>query len=187
VPSSPPAMPSAPAIATNWSAAAAQLGNHELAPYVENYQLRMNMDQGDSPLRLRDFFERYDKSYVAEKLRADWIRWLGKRSMWSEIDAEYPEADRPEPDVTCYSQQARLARDDRTVLDDAEKLWLTMLEPPEACRRCLSADRQPARVHGRRCLGAGAASSKPIAPGWAKTTLNYLPPSQMPMPGARHA
>jgi hypothetical protein len=29
--------------------------------------------------------------------------------MWSEIDAEYPKLLAPEPDVTCYYQQARLA------------------------------------------------------------------------------
>ena len=88
--------------------AAGQIGNHELAPYVENYQLRMTMDQGDSTA-LRGFFERYERSYVAEKLRADWIRWLGKRGGGSEIVVEYPKLIAPEPDVTCWFQQARLA------------------------------------------------------------------------------
>ena len=96
--------------------AASQLGNHELAIYVESYRLRMAMDQGDSA-SLRSFFERNEKSYVSEKLRADWIRWLGKRSTWNEIDGEYPKVLAPEPDVTCYSQQARLARNDKSVLD----------------------------------------------------------------------
>ena len=68
--------------------ATAQLGNHELVPYVENYRLRMYMDQGDSAA-FQDFFGRYEKSYVVEKLRADWIRWLGKRSMWTEVEQEF--------------------------------------------------------------------------------------------------
>ena len=85
-----------------------EIGNHELAPYVENYQLRMIMDQGDTPA-LRGFFDRNDGTYVAEKLRADWIRWLGKRGNWAEIIVEYPKLTAPEPDVTCWSQQARLA------------------------------------------------------------------------------
>ena len=85
-----------------------QLGNHELAPYAENYRLRMWMEKGD-PSTIRDFLQRNDGSYVAEKLRADWIRWLGKRAGWSEVDAEFPRLLAPEPDVTCYSQQARLA------------------------------------------------------------------------------
>lgn len=52
-----------------------QLGSHELAPYAENYRLRMWMEKGD-PSTIRDFLQRNDGSYVAEKLRADWIRWL---------------------------------------------------------------------------------------------------------------
>ena len=97
--------------------AAAQVGSHELAPYVENYQLRMFMDQGNAEA-LRDFFSRYEKSYVVEKLRADWIRWLGKRSTWNEVEAEYANMIAPEPDVTCYNQKARLARNDLSPLDE---------------------------------------------------------------------
>src|SRR5574343_1735910 len=86
-----------------------QLGHHELAAYAENYRLRMWMDKGE-PDGIRDFLQRNEGSYVAEKLRADWIRWLGKRALWSEVDAEYPKLLAPEPDVTCYSLQARTDR-----------------------------------------------------------------------------
>jgi soluble lytic murein transglycosylase len=159
--------------------ATAQLGNHELAPYVENYRLRMWMDQGDVTA-MRSFFERYDKSYVAEKLRADWIRWLGKRSMWSEVDTEYPRLLAPEPDVTCYSQQARLARDDRSVLDEAEKQWLTMLEPPEPCRPVMDALVSGQRVSTDDVWTRARRQLEGNRPAWTKTTLNYLPDSQMP-------
>jgi soluble lytic murein transglycosylase len=67
----------------------------------------MWMDQGDSA-GLRDFLQRHDGSYVAEKLRADWIRWLGKRGMWNEVDAEFPKMLAPEPDRLPANQQARL-------------------------------------------------------------------------------
>ena len=118
--------------------AATQVGNHELLPYVESFRLRLWMDQGDFAA-IRAFLERHDKSYVAEKLRADWIRWLGKRSTWNEIDMEYPRLLAPEPDVTCYAQQARLARNDFSVLDEVAKVWLTQLEPPEPCQPVLAA------------------------------------------------
>ncbi|MDE2440247.1 MAG: lytic transglycosylase domain-containing protein [Betaproteobacteria bacterium] len=159
--------------------AISQLGSHELTPYAENYRLRMWMDKGD-PSNLRDFLQRYEGSYVAEKLRADWIRWLGKRSMWNEVDAEFPKMIAPEPDITCYSQQARLAHDDRSVLVEAEKLWLAMLEPPEPCRPVLDAlvagqkiSTDDVWARARRQVEANRAN-------WAKTTLNYLPDSQIP-------
>jgi soluble lytic murein transglycosylase len=154
--------------------AAAQIGNHELAPYVENYQLRLGMDQGDS-LAMRSFLARHEGSYVAERLRADWIRWLGKRGLWVEIVPEYPGLLAPEVDVTCWSQQARIATGDRTALDEAQPSWLAMPEPPEACRGVLEALVRDGRItvddvwaRARRQFEAGKT-------GPAKATLGALP------------
>ncbi len=159
--------------------ASSQIGNHELAVYAENYRLRMNFDQGDSAA-IRSFLERNERSYVAEKLRADWIRWLGKRAAWSEIDSEYPALIAPEPDVTCWQQQGRLARGDRSVLDEAEKLWLTMLEPPEPCRAVFDAVVAGQRVDAEAVWTRARRQVEANRPGWAKTTLNYLSDSQTP-------
>jgi soluble lytic murein transglycosylase len=159
--------------------AASQLGNHELAPYVENYRLRMWMDKGD-PNGLRDFLQRNEGSYVAEKLRADWIRLLGRRSTWNEIDTEFPKMLAPEPDVVCYSQQARLARNDRAVLAEAEKQWLTLLEPPEPCRPLLDAVVTNQRITTDDIWTRARRQLEANRPTWAKTTLNYLPEGQTP-------
>ena len=156
-----------------------QLGSHELAPYAENYRLRMWMEKGD-PSAIRDFLQRHDGSYVAEKLRADWIRWLGKRAAWSEVDAEFPALLAPEPDVTCFSQQARLARDDRSVLNEADKLWQAMLEPPEPCRPVLDA---LVASQAKTADDVWARARRQVEinrPGQARNTLNYLPESQVP-------
>jgi soluble lytic murein transglycosylase len=159
--------------------ASSQLGNHELAPYVENYRLRMWMDKGD-PNNIRDFLQRNDGSYVAEKLRADWIRWFGKRASWNDVDAEFPKMLAPEPDVVCYSQQARLARNDRSVLAEAEKQWLTMLEPPEPCRPVMDALVANQRITTDEVWARARRQIEANRPSWAKATLNYLPDSQMP-------
>ncbi|UCV28464.1 lytic transglycosylase domain-containing protein [Ferribacterium limneticum] len=159
--------------------ASSQLGNHELAPYAESYRLRMWMDKGD-PNNLRDFLQRNEGSYVAEKLRADWIRFLGKRAAWNEVETEFPKLLAPEPDVTCYNQQARLARDDRSVLAEAEKLWLTMLEPPEPCRPILDALVASQKMTADDVWARARRQLEANRPSWTKTTLNYLPDSQMP-------
>ncbi len=159
--------------------AAGQIGNHELAPYVENYQLRMNMDQGDSAA-IQSFLERNERSYVAEKLRADWIRWLGKRGMWLEIDAEYPKLLAPEPDVSCYFQQARLAAADPAALDQAQKLWLTMLEPPEACRPLLAALVRDNHVNTDDLWLRARRQFEANRTGNARNTLAALPAGQAP-------
>ena len=159
--------------------ATSQLGNHELTPYAESYRLRMWIDKGD-PADMRDFLQRNEGSYVAEKLRADWIRWLGKRAMWTDVDAEFPKLLSPEPDVTCYSQQARLARNDQTVLAEAEKLWLTMLEPPEPCRAIMDTLVANQRITTDEVWARARRQLEGNRPGSAKTTLNYLPASQTP-------
>ena len=159
--------------------AAAQIGNHELAPYVENYQLRMTMDQGDSSAT-QAFLRRYEGTFVAEKLRADWIRWFGKRGYWSEIQREYPGLLAPEADVTCYYQQARLANGDLAVLDDAGKLWLVQLEPPEACRPVLEALIRNNRVTAEDVWARARRQFEANKTGPAKLTLSALPDSQMP-------
>ena len=157
--------------------AAGQIGKHELAPYVENYQLRMTMDQGDSTV-LRGFFERYERSYVVEKLRADWIRWLGKRGGWSEIVVEYPKLVAPEPDVTCWFQQARMASGDKAAFNDVQQVWLTMLEPPEACRAVLDALIRDNRVTIDDIWARAHRQFEANRTGPAKLTLAALPAGQ---------
>lgn len=164
---------------TRLEQAAAGIGNHELAAYVENYRLRMEMDSGNGEA-LRAFLARHDGTSVAERLRADWIRWLGKRSTWNAIEREYAALLAPEADVTCWNQQARLVRGDRSVLDEADRLWLTMLEPPEACRPVIEALVFAQRVSADDVWLRARRQLEANRPGPARSTLNYLPDSLMP-------
>ncbi len=164
----------------NLERALSEIGRHPLAIYAESYRLRILMERNADTSGIPAFLARNEGSYSAEKLRADWIRWLGKRGNWTEIGNEYPKLQAPENDVTCYSQQARWANGDASVLDEIGKQWLTLLEPPEACRPLfdllvsserIKADDIWTRVH--RQIEANR-------PGAARATLNYLPESQLP-------
>ncbi len=157
--------------------AAEQIGKHALAPYVENYQLRMNMEQGDSAA-MRDFLARQEGSYVAEKLRADWIRRLGKRGEWSEIVVEYPNLLAPDADATCYYRQALLAGGDKAPLDEAQQLWLTMPEPSDACRPLFEALIRDNRVTVDDLWARARRQFEANRTGPAKVTLAALPASQ---------
>lgn len=160
--------------------AAAALGSgHELAPYVEYFQLRMNLEQLD-PAAVRAFLDRFEHSYVAEKMRADWLRLLARKTQWELFSDEYPKLLAPEQDMACYSLQARLARQDKTALDEAQALWLGLLEPPDACIPVLEAliwekkalaDDVWQRI--RRQFEANRTN-------WAAATMTYLPASQTP-------
>ena len=76
--------------------------------------------------------------------------------------------------------QARLARKDRTALDEVQRQWLTLLDPVEPCRLALEALIWEKRVLAsdvweriRRQFEANRAS-------WARQTMMYLPASQTP-------
>ncbi|MDR2187510.1 MAG: lytic transglycosylase domain-containing protein [Azonexus sp.] len=159
--------------------AAARIGDHELAAYVENYQLRMKLEDGDSAA-LRDFLARYEGSSVAERLRADWIRSLARRAAWGEVEREYARLIAPERDITCLYQQARLARGDRSALDDIAPLWLDLLDPPVDCQPLLDALVIARRVGVDEVWQRIHRQLESNRTGPARATLNYLPDSEMP-------
>ncbi len=160
--------------------AAASLGsNHDLAPYVEYFQQRMRLEQADAAA-VNAFAERYPGSYVAERLRSDWLRLQAKKQQWPEVETAFEALRNPEQEVTCLVLQARLARKDAKTLEEAQPLWLDLLEHPEGCvpviealiwEKKVLADDVWARV--RRQFEANRTA-------WAKSTLHYLPESQTP-------
>lgn len=160
-------------------AASASIGKHPLAPYAENYRLRSLLARNDTG-GIPRFLAAHEGSYVAEKLRADWIRWLGKREIWDLVEAEYPKLLAPEADVTCLNQQARWTRGERSVLEESSGLWLNMLEPPESCLGVLDTQVK-ARLLDSDAVWARARLQIEInRPLRARQTLDYLPASQAP-------
>jgi soluble lytic murein transglycosylase len=68
---------------------APELAGHDLEAYVDYWRLAVDLGNAD-PDTVRAFFARYKGSYVAEKLRGDWLRQLGKQQRWEEFAREYP-------------------------------------------------------------------------------------------------
>ncbi|HQR05087.1 MAG: lytic transglycosylase domain-containing protein [Proteobacteria bacterium] len=155
------------------------LANHVLKPWVDYWDLSLRM-KDDEP-GVRAFLAREKGSYLAEKLRGDWLRLLGRQGRWSTFEEEFPGLIQPDQELTCYAWQSRLARSqDRSVLDEARAAWFATGDLPDACtplmdrlvsERRLSADDVWDRV--RRLLDAG----KPKA---AIAAAAYLPDRQIP-------
>ena len=55
-----------------------QIGSHPLAVYAENYRLRNLLAKNDAS-GIPSFLDANEGTYVAEKLRADWLRCLRRR------------------------------------------------------------------------------------------------------------
>ena len=152
---------------------------YELAPYVDYWRILLDLKDVD-PASVGLFLERNQNTYVAEKLRIDWLRQTGKQQQWEQFDVEYSRLAQPDQSLACYALQSRRARGDSSALDDAMPLWLNLLEPPEPCYPVLEAliidkrvlaDAVWARI--RRQFEANKIEA-------AIYSMNYLPPSQTP-------
>jgi soluble lytic murein transglycosylase len=157
---------------------AESLRGSEFAPWVEHWQLRLRIEE-DSVEGVREFLDREAGSYLAEKVRGEWLRQLGKRQDWETFQREYPSLVQPDQEVSCYAMQARLVRQqDLTALDEARPLWFSVLDLPDGCQPLmdrlladgrLTADDIGARV--RRLL-----EMKKV--GAVKTVTRLLPAAQ---------
>jgi soluble lytic murein transglycosylase len=155
--------------------------DHELRPWVEYWQLRLKLEDNQTD-GVAAFLSRQQGSYVAEKMRGDWLRWLGRQAAWDAFQQEYPKLAQPDNDIACYAFQARLARGDATALDEARPLWFTLIDMPESCvpvmerlitERRLNGDDAWQRV--RRLLEANKLKE-------AKRFARYLPLGEAPAP-----
>ena len=84
---------------------------------------------------MREFLATYASSYVSERLRADWLRVLGKRSDWQEFERQAKGSQAGDLEVSCYRSSARLERGDEDPGADAMAMWLEPSELPEGCQR----------------------------------------------------
>ena len=157
-----------------------QAQGHVLAPYIDYWRLQFELKNDVDPALVRAFLERNQGSYIAEKMRGEWLKQLGKKQQWTLFDAEYPAMQQPDQELQCYALQSRRLRGEAAMLDDAMPLWLTLVETPEACYPVLEAlilekrvlaDGVWARI--RRLVEANRLSG-------ARYAMNYLPQSQTP-------
>ena len=114
------------------SKASAPLGGHLLAPYLEYWRLKLRLE--DNPdADVRAFLQRAAGSYLADRLRADWLKQLGKRGEWASFDPELPLLVQDDLELRCYAWLSRLARTDEGAYEEAKAIWLEPRELPEGC------------------------------------------------------
>jgi len=153
---------------------APKLKGHLLEPYVEYWQLFFRLP-GASAEDVRDFLSRYPGTALAEQLRADWLKVLGRSGRWELFQAEYAALSGDDPEVTCYMLLARWKREDASVLGDFKTVWNAPRELPEGCLALARAIYSSGQLGSREAwerfralVGAGAMSA-------AKRTMAFLP------------
>lgn len=112
---------------------AKRLSGHVLEPYVLSWQVRMRLEQL-APAEIRATLARFPDAYAMDRLRADWLRQLGRKGQWEHFGEEIGKVQTAgDLELTCYQLQYRLAGGDAGALAAARPLWLTDKDTPEAC------------------------------------------------------
>ena len=120
---------------------AQRLDDAALAPYVEYYLLRQGIERPDEAV-IQDFIRREEGSYLSERLRADWLKTLGKQGRWSEVSRQYKALRAPDLESRCLQIQAIARLGDAAARQknqaEAETLWQTIISVPEGCQPLFS-------------------------------------------------
>ena len=114
--------------------AQAALKTHPLAPWADYYALNLQLREKDgTDAGIAEFIDRHAGSYLAEKMRGDWLRWLVEREEWSRAQALFVQLQRPDADAACRGLHARLRLGEAGAVTDAQTLLASSAPLAEAC------------------------------------------------------
>jgi len=111
---------------------AQRLQQTPLEVYISYYQLRMRLETVE-PGVIRAYLARPDDTPLIDKMRAEWLRALGRKQQWELFDSEYPRLLAEDAELSCYALQSRLRSRQQAALHEARDLWLSGKDRPESC------------------------------------------------------
>ncbi|MBV1777123.1 lytic transglycosylase domain-containing protein [Burkholderiaceae bacterium DAT-1] len=105
-----------------------------LAIYPEYWQVSLQIDTLPDQ-EIRQFLDRYPDSWLAEKLRGEWLRNLGMKRKWPTFAQEWPRLQQWDvgSDVHCYRLQMGLANNEQDAIQTAKTLWFSDKGLPDPC------------------------------------------------------
>jgi soluble lytic murein transglycosylase len=111
---------------------AATTRGHALDMYVDFWRLRLRLEESN-PEEVRNFLTKNTGTLVAEQLRRDWLRVLGRTGQWGLFRKEQSALVKDDPDVACYALQERWFRQDVSALAEVKPFWGAPKALPEGC------------------------------------------------------
>lgn len=123
---------------TRLAAVASRLSAHVLAPYVEYWQLKLGLEDA-APVSIKSYLDRYPNTPLADRLRLDWLKLLGRKAQWPRFALDYPPPATDDVEVACYGVLYKWQRDGDEALAAAVPLWFTGAATPDACEPAFAA------------------------------------------------
>jgi soluble lytic murein transglycosylase len=103
-----------------------------LEPYVAYWRLKLTLDTAAVD-DVRRYWARWPDTPLADRLRVDWLKTVGKRGDWGSFALDYPPPTGEDTELQCLGIQFRLRTEGSAVLAQAKPLWFTGRSTPEAC------------------------------------------------------
>ncbi len=98
---------------------------HPLESWAAYWTLKVRLDDA-SQREVDAFSQSYPDTYVADRLRADWLLQLGKKHDWQGFDANFPAYRMgDDSDIRCYANRNNAAL--------VEKLWMSQKDIATGC------------------------------------------------------
>jgi soluble lytic murein transglycosylase len=115
---------------------AKKLEGHPLDPWIDYWSLAMRLEDAPSAA-VEAFLKEHANTYVAEMLRGDWLKVLGKRGEWQEFERQLGLYPRDDLEVRCYAALMAAQNENgggsQTTLADTMWMWLEPHELPDGC------------------------------------------------------
>ena len=98
-------------------------------------QTRLGRARDVDNAAIKRFLTHFPEGPLAERLRSDWLRWLGHSGDFATFAEEYPRLVGPDPELACYSLIPRLTGQDPVAVRDGRALWTSFAArpAPEGC------------------------------------------------------
>lgn len=112
--------------------AAAIVGQHPLAPWVDYWELSNRLNEATAG-EVEAFYQRWKGSYVEDRLRNDWLLELGRRRDWANFAQDYPRFRmNDDREVICYwLVTEHLAGKD--IVASARTAWAAQRDTDDGC------------------------------------------------------
>ena len=159
--------------------AASRAKGHVLEPYVQQWQLRLKLDEVRAEEVLA-FLQTYEGSLAAEQLRSEWLKVLGRKGQWELFREEHARLVNDDTDIHCYGLINRWHNGEVSAAAGLKRVWLSPAELPLGCAaladQLLQTGRYASQEIWQRFRVLAEAGRLPAA----KKLLDHLPAREVP-------
>lgn len=109
-----------------------RLADHPLGLFAEYWLLLLRLPEASGE-EVAAFIDKHQDSHLSERLRGEWLKYLGESGDWETYLREYAQLGRSDTQLDCYAFRARIALGDERAAPEAKELWATGRDMPESC------------------------------------------------------